>query len=423
MSNKKKRTFRGKKPRVWIRKAAILARECLGIYNSIKRKDPISITLGGLAAYSAVEDLLDDTTEPFSVDKHLRNQGFVPVLPRLTSFVYSSLKQLAISPKSVLSGKSEIDESDNKHPVSTDETTKVETYDVEGSIFHIFFRDQSPSQLYALNEEVAVKAFSSLISQKLNKNLLLAPTSDNFMRSLHLESLSVSTEVYINSIDEENYYNEVVELQNHSRNRSAIFLGLPGSGKTTTACRIAERLNGPLLVIGPKAVSHMENYEVPIGKIVDIVEPAVILFDDLDRVEYLDYLLEDIEQLNLSKKGRKKLIIGAINDISKISSAMRRPGRFDQVIRFEPPGPEKRQLLLREYGNFFGTRLADVYIKQLVELTEDMTPAYLREIMLQSTVVPFEQLKIRVEDMKHIIDIPEASKKDDEEDDEYEKYA
>jgi len=92
-----------------------------------------------------------------------------------------------------------------------------------------------------------------------------------------------------------------------------------------------------------------------------ILSPDVVLFDDIDRVEErnLDKLLGIIEILNRYTGSGEIIIMGSINSLNKLPEAMRRPGRFDEIILFDYPTTKQRESIIRGYLKHFGTRLSN----------------------------------------------------------------
>lgn len=71
-----------------------------------------------------------------------------------------------------------------------------------------------------------------------------------------------------------------------------------------------------------------------------------------------------------------------INDITKLDPALLRPGRIDEIIGLNPPDGEERKSILQGYLNEFKVT-GEIDLEKLIESTDGLTAAYLREVALQ----------------------------------------
>jgi hypothetical protein len=114
-------------------------------------------------------------------------------------------------------------------------------------------------------------------------------------------------------------------------NRSFLLYGPPGTGKTTLAYAIARDLAGFTLNVS------VENIDIAMLRtLLRILQPQIVLFNDLDRSSQLEQLLNLFEQMN----NNHKLVLGSVNAKRKLPIALRRPGRFDELIEITTLGPE-----------------------------------------------------------------------------------
>lgn len=221
-------------------------------------------------------------------------------------------------------------------------------------------------------------------------------------KKVELSSVPMSNDSYIKSnvFDEDEIVDSVNKFFKKNLNRSMLFFGPPGTGKSTLAVRIANRLDGKILIINGKSLSNKTSSLI--FQVISIIDPVVILFDDLDRFKGINSLLGEVENMNKINSGRSKLIIATINDISMIPSAMRRPGRFDQTIEFLPPNEKIRLEVLLSYAKQFKTKLTKSQLVLLTKITEGMTQAYLKEVILRADVIGIDKIVEHIEQMKRI---------------------
>lgn len=196
---------------------------------------------------------------------------------------------------------------------------------------------------------------------------------------------------------------------------------------TTFAAKVADNLNGRLVIVDAQALNQAsrQGWSLTFQKILRLLSPTVILFDDIDRMgeEDLGFLLSMIENLNKFKDSGEIIIMASINDLTQLPDAMKRPGRFDEIVLFEDPDYNQRRLILVTYLNHFKTRLADMYVDEMAELSSGLSPAYLKEIAQQATVASYDRIPKVIAHMKAMLgldddDVPEPEDCDDDEDEE-----
>jgi transitional endoplasmic reticulum ATPase len=219
----------------------------------------------------------------------------------------------------------------------------------------------------------------------------------------------------VSHINESELLGSVKKFFSKGLNRAMIFYGPPGSGKTTFALRLTKALEGSLLVLNGWSLS--DRGAGSIFEAINIVNPSVILFDDLDRIDGMEVLLSDLEKMNRECGLTNKLFIATVNNFKKIPKALRRPGRFDQAIYFPPPDQENRKKIIVVHAKQFGVDLDERDVDLLTAMTEGMTGAYLREVVRRAFVVGMESISTHIDEMKNISGLFDKNNEDDEEDD------
>ena len=192
------------------------------------------------------------------------------------------------------------------------------------------------------------------------------------------------------------------------------FFGPPGSGKTTLATRLTKSLGGKILILNGWALANRSTGSI--FHIVNVIDPSIILFDDLDRIHDMESLLSDLERSNRESFTRKRLFIATINNLSRLPKALRRPGRFDHAIEFKAhSGKGMCNKILKAHAKQMNLSLSENDIDKLSKLAEGMTGAYLREISLWVSVLGMKDVE---EHIKSLRDISMADDEDDCEPDE-----
>lgn len=156
--------------------------------------------------------------------------------------------------------------------------------------------------------------------------------------------------------------------------RGVLFTGPPGSGKTLLARAVADSIDAAFLEInGPEIVSkHYGESEKKLRAVFAEAEkraPAVIFFDEIDAIaQKRDGMAPDrqlerrvVAQLLTLMDGLRArdevVVMAATNLPDTLDPALRRPGRFDREIAFDPPDAAARLQILKTH--FGPTALAD----------------------------------------------------------------
>ena len=150
--------------------------------------------------------------------------------------------------------------------------------------------------------------------------------------------------------------------------RGVLLDGPPGTGKTLLARALAGECGASFISVDGSYFSSMF-FGAGIGKVRELFErarknaPCIVFIDEIDgigkRSRGADPSAGDQEQnriinrLLVEMDGFKALenviVIGATNHVDNVDEAMRRPGRFDTVVRTVLPTPPEREALFRHY--------------------------------------------------------------------------
>jgi hypothetical protein len=136
--------------------------------------------------------------------------------------------------------------------------------------------------------------------------------------------------------------------------RSVLLLGPPGTGKTTAAGQLSERVGARSVRIDAAALERMlqrssswryDGSEEPchnLDAIVDCLRPDALLLDDIDRLIHGPELMAVIERA----RRQCPIVIATANCDGGMLGALLRPGRFDEIVRVEHPDPALVRRLL-----------------------------------------------------------------------------
>ena len=184
----------------------------------------------------------------------------------------------------------------------------------------------------------------------------------------------------------EEFISEIEKSFAKGFNRSFMFYGLPGTGKTTLSQTIVDHFKFRTLKIRPK-----DSLKLPyFVEILDLLKIEAVILDDFDQIEMTDDLLEFLEIIN----NKVKLTIGIANILEGFDPAVLRPGRFDEVVKVEELEESTIKDVLGE--------LSDTYLDKV----RQWPIAYIKELVKQYWLNPekvedkFNDLQLRIDNLK-----------------------
>jgi len=171
--------------------------------------------------------------------------------------------------------------------------------------------------------------------------------------------------------------------------KGVLFYGPPGTGKTHTIHYLAGELKGhTMLLIAAEQVGLLPEY-IALAR---LLQPSIVVLEDADLIArersqlsacgeaLLHRLLNEMDGLRCDAQ---ILFILTTNRPEMLEPALAaRPGRIDQAIEFPLPDEECRAKLVRLYAA--DLELTDELVAEIVKRTEQVSPAFIKELMRRS---------------------------------------
>ncbi len=176
-----------------------------------------------------------------------------------------------------------------------------------------------------------------------------------------------------------------------------LFIGPPGTGKTTTAKALSRKLRLPLVEVKLSMITSQFLGETSknIEKVFEIAKrlnPCILFIDEFDYVaktrtsdehaavkRAVNTLLKAIDEISLVEHG--VLLIAATNHPSLLDSAVWR--RFDKIVEF----PEPSETVRRRIFEITLSRIPGEYdIDELVRLTDGFTGAEVKLVVREAVL-------------------------------------
>jgi len=190
--------------------------------------------------------------------------------------------------------------------------------------------------------------------------------------------------------------------------RGLLFYGPPGTGKTLLMKTLAKRLNlsEPIIIRGPEIISqYYGKSESRLRQIFTLAKEraeeenlAIIFIDELDSIalrrdvtkgelesRLVGQLLSLMDGLEREVSKGHVIVIGSTNRPEVLDPALRRPGRFDLEIEFDPPSADERKEILKILlNNYASGRYANINLDEVAEQTIGFTGADLLQLLNES---------------------------------------
>jgi AAA+ superfamily predicted ATPase len=171
--------------------------------------------------------------------------------------------------------------------------------------------------------------------------------------------------------------------------RGILFIGPPGNGKTHTVKALINAMGQPCLYVK----SFKADYHTDHGNIREVFRrarqttPCVLVLEDLDSLidgQNRSFFLNELDGFAANTG---IVTLATSNHPERLDPAiLERPSRFDRKYHFDLPGPAERLSYVRLWNETLEAelQLSDSGMTRIVELTEEFSFAYLKELFLSA---------------------------------------
>lgn len=169
-------------------------------------------------------------------------------------------------------------------------------------------------------------------------------------------------------------------------NRSYLFYGPPGSGKSNLMRGIAGELKLPYLRLDKSSLLHHND----IISILNEIKVSCVLIDDIDWMDKrggMQQLLDLLGQLN----SMVKLVLGSANYIAKLPGALKRPERFDRTFLIQFLDQEVHLQMVQQDRDIFN-------------ITQNWPAVYIKEFMKRVKAEGKEKALSEMSDLQERVD-------------------
>lgn len=181
---------------------------------------------------------------------------------------------------------------------------------------------------------------------------------------------------------------ETLERAGIDCQRGLLLCGPPGTGKTSTCRYLKTRLpDHTMVVVGTESLLALKDC----FDLARRFAPSILVIEDVDGIAQLrepnqtNWVLGELmNQMDGLQARDRVAVLLTSNSWEFLEKALaERPGRVDHIVLYGPPATEHRRVLL---GRFLGSLELEIPLDNLVEMTDGMTPAQLKEVIKRASV-------------------------------------
>ena len=201
-----------------------------------------------------------------------------------------------------------------------------------------------------------------------------------------------------------------IRYQRDKIQRTYLFVGDAGTGKSTMALRMAQLAGTRTLQIDSTALSHVGQKEM--SWLIDSLKPDFIIFDDIDKVNMEQGLPTILLVLSNMKRLYPEVgIILTVNKPEALHATMLRPERIDEVEKFYST-TEDTEVIFRGYIDEFKADVSADDVSRILSASHDYSAIWMREIALRLRYDTVDEVLDSVAVLRELSLAAAAEKKD-----------
>ena len=183
---------------------------------------------------------------------------------------------------------------------------------------------------------------------------------------------------------------DILATYNLQHKKKILLCGKPGTGKTFSVRAVSSKLNIPMVYVRFDAIvsSYLGETASNLRKVFDFIESStwIVLFDEFDiigknRDDHYEHgeikrVVNNFLQMLDSYNG-DSIIFAATNHQNILDPAIWR--RFDDVIKFELPGPQTRKILFEQYLKYI-PKDKNINLIDAANMSDGLSPSDIKMI-------------------------------------------
>jgi hypothetical protein len=187
---------------------------------------------------------------------------------------------------------------------------------------------------------------------------------------------------------------DTLRKSGRSTRHGVLLHGPPGTGKTLLLRYLAGSLPGHTVILMTGRQEALVRESCQLAK---LLAPSLVILEDVDLIatgrenNQCPVLLHDLmdEMDGLGSKAEVIFLLTTNRPEALETALSARPGRIDQAIEFPLPDEDCRRRLFRLYGQ--GLDLSGLDLPRWVEKTENVSPAFIEELLRKSALMAAER--------------------------------